>query len=33
VRLLVIYDIGDDGLRVNTSELLKDFGLERVGAR
>jgi CRISPR-associated protein Cas2 len=30
MRLLVIYDIGDDGLRVRTAELLKDFGLERV---
>jgi CRISPR-associated protein Cas2 len=30
MKLLVIYDIGDDGLRVRASELLKDFGLERV---
>lgn len=30
MRLLVIYDIGDDGLRVRAAELLKDFGLERV---
>ena len=30
MRLLVIYDIGDDLLRVRVAELLKDFGLERV---
>jgi len=30
VRLLVIYDIGDDGLRGHAAELLKDFGLQRV---
>jgi len=26
----VIYDIGDNGLRVRTAEFLLDFGLERV---
>jgi CRISPR-associated protein Cas2 len=30
VRLLVIYDVTDNGLRVRAAELLKDFGLERV---
>ena len=30
MRLLVIYDISDNGLRVRACELLKDFGFERV---
>jgi len=30
VRLLAIYDVGDDGLRVRVAETLKDFGLVRV---
>lgn len=30
MRLLVIYDIGDNGLRVGIAERLKDFGFERV---
>jgi len=30
VRLLVVYDIGADGLRVRLAETLKDFGLLRV---
>jgi CRISPR-associated protein Cas2 len=30
MRLLVIYDISDDGLRGHACELLKDFGLRRV---
>lgn len=30
MRLLVIYDITDNGLRVRASEFLQDFGLERV---
>jgi CRISPR-associated protein Cas2 len=30
VKLLVVYDIGDDGLRVRVAETLKDFGLARV---
>jgi CRISPR-associated protein Cas2 len=30
MKLLVIYDITDDNLRVRAAELLKDFGLVRV---
>lgn len=30
MKLLVIYDITDDALRVRASELLRDFGLLRV---
>jgi CRISPR-associated protein Cas2 len=30
MRLLTIYDIGDDGLRSRLAEALKDFGLLRV---
>lgn len=30
MRLLVIYDISDNGLRGHAAELLKDFGLRRV---
>lgn len=30
MKLLVIYDIGDNSLRLGTAEILKDFGLARV---
>lgn len=30
MKLLAIYDIGDDGLRSHLAEALKDFGLLRV---
>ncbi len=30
MRLLAIYDIGDNGLRLRAADLLQDFGLERV---
>ena len=30
MKLLVIYDISDDNLRLRASELLKDFGLLRI---
>jgi len=30
MRYLIIYDISDDNLRNHVSELLKDYGLQRI---
>ncbi|HID90695.1 TPA: CRISPR-associated endonuclease Cas2 [Candidatus Bathyarchaeota archaeon] len=30
MRYVVIYDVSDDGLRAQVSELLKDYGLVRI---